>query len=90
MNSPQRKLSPDQAHRLTLEAEPWLSCDDCFDQIDFFAERVVSGGFIGMPALRAHLIGCPACGEEARSLVQLLATDDGVDPAPSLRRLSDG
>lgn len=88
MTIPQRKLTMENALRLTLDAEPWLSCDDCFEQVDRYVERVMAGGRVGMPAMRAHLIGCAACGEEARSLVLLLAADDGVDPAPSLRRLT--
>jgi hypothetical protein len=78
----------DHALRLTLDTEPWLSCDDCFEQIDNYVERVMAGGPVGRPAMRAHLRGCAACGEEARSLVILLARDDGLDPVPSLRRLT--
>lgn len=88
MNVPQRKLSMENALRLTLDADPWLSCDDCFEQIDAYVERVLAGGHVGMPAMRAHLLGCGACSEEAQSLLILLAKDDGVDPAPSLLRLT--
>jgi hypothetical protein len=37
--------------------------------------------------MRTHLAGCAACAEEARSLIELVAERDGLDPAPALRRL---
>lgn len=53
--------------------------DDCFEQVD----GVVDGFVAGMPAIptdfRAHLIGCPACHEEAVMLVALVAEEDGLD-----------
>ena len=27
--------------QLTLDTNPWLSCDDCFDQVDRYAEHLV-------------------------------------------------
>jgi hypothetical protein len=88
MTRPHRALTKETAERLTLAAEPWLSCDDCFEQIDEYVERVLAGAPARMPAMRAHLIGCAACGEEARSLLLLLARDEGIDPGPGLHRLT--
>lgn len=90
MNTDRRKLTPDSARRLTIDAEPWLSCDDCFHLIDQYIELVLSAGDADMPAMRAHLTGCGACGEEARSLLLLVAAEEGIDPAPALRRLTAG
>lgn len=90
MNGPHRELTPKAALRLTLAAEPWLSCDDCFEQIDEYVEQVLADKHTGMPAMRAHLAGCGACGEEARSLLLLVAEDEGIDPNPGLRRLAAG
>jgi len=39
--------------------------------------------------MRTHLAGCAACAEEARSLTSFVAEQDGLDPAPALRRLED-
>jgi len=39
--------------------------------------------------MRTHLAGCTACAEEARSLILLVAEQDGLDPEPVLRRLED-
>jgi|SoiMethySBSTD1v2_1073268.scaffolds.fasta_scaffold119196_5 hypothetical protein len=75
--------------QLTLDTNPWLSCDDCFDQVDRYAEHLVLGSG-GLPAaFRAHLRGCPVCLEEARSLVALVAVEAGRPAAASLTRLED-
>jgi len=37
--------------------------------------------------MRGHLLGCPACGEEAATLALLVAEDHGHDPAPVLAAL---
>ncbi|WP_196811024.1 hypothetical protein [Arthrobacter sp. 35W] len=83
-----RKLSEEQAQRLALAAEPWLSCDDCFEQIDGLVDSLLAGTPAGFAALRSHLLGCAACGEEARALVLLVAAEDGLDPRPALRSLT--
>jgi hypothetical protein len=87
MKGTHRELTPEMAARLSLAAEPWLSCDDCFEQMDEFVERVLAGTDHGTAPMHAHLAGCGACGEEARSLLLLAAEEEGVDPAPGLRRL---
>ncbi|MGO4189951.1 hypothetical protein [Pseudarthrobacter sp. TAF60_1] len=87
MTTPRRNLTPESVRRLTLAAEPWISCDDCFDTVDAYVEILLSGAPDSMPGLRAHLLGCSACFEEARSLLLIAAADDGVDPGPALRRL---
>ncbi|MEO7132419.1 MAG: hypothetical protein ABIZ07_13700 [Dermatophilaceae bacterium] len=81
-------LSPEVVHALILPTEPWLSCDDCFNLMDEFAEAMVTD----TPAPRqvemtVHVEACSACLEEVDSLVRLLAADAGTDPAPALARL---
>ena len=46
------------------------------------------GACLGIPAMTAHLAGCAACDEEARSLLVLVAQDAGIDPAEALDRLT--
>ena len=82
-------LSPQAVRRLTLDTEPYLSCDECFDLVDRFVEALLSDPDHDMPALRTHLAGCAACAEEARSLICLVAEQEGLDPQPALRRLED-
>ena len=82
-------LSAHIARRLTLNTEPFLSCDDCFDLVDRYAEALLSDPDYDLPAIRTHLAGCAACAEEARSLISFVAEQDGLDTAPALRRLED-
>lgn len=79
-----RVLGPREVARLTLDTEPWLSCDDCFDLVDEYVEGLLAGDLTAQPAMRAHLRGCPACAEEAAALAVLAAEEAGQDPAPAL------
>jgi len=81
-------LTPEAAQRLTVDAEPWLSCDDCFHLVDQYVENLLSGDKDDMPAMRAHLRGCSACRDEATSLLLLTAADAGTDPTRALQRLA--
>ena len=60
--------------RLLGPAEPEVSCDVCFDQLDRYVELEVAGADAeaAVPGLRAHLEGCPACREEHDSLLALV------------------
>ena len=49
------RLTPDTIHRMTLTTEPWLSCDDCFDQLDAVVERVLMQAGAMEAAFRVHL-----------------------------------
>lgn len=61
--------------RLLLDTRPWLSCDDCFAQMDTCIETLLrEPGHDDLP-MRTHLTGCPACAEEAEGLLALL-TDE--------------
>ena len=82
-------LNAHVARRLTMNTEPFLSCDDCFHLVDRYAEALLSDPDYDLPAMRTHLAGCTACAEEARSLILLVAEQDGLDPLPALRRLQD-
>jgi hypothetical protein len=50
---------------------PELGCDECFDQLDAYAELELAGTRAGaaMPAMRTHLVGCPACRDDHDSLL---------------------
>jgi anti-sigma factor RsiW len=69
---------PDRAiGRLLGPAETEVSCDDCFAQLDAYVDREVLVGDAEqiMPALAAHLRGCPACAEDHDSLRALVLLD---------------
>ena len=56
---------------------PELTCDACFEHLDRYVELELSGADAdaGVPGMRAHLAGCPACGEDHQSLLALLRTE---------------
>jgi len=87
MNQRDRRLDSEVIGRLVIDTDPWLSCDDCFRHVDEYIELLLAGEAGAMPAMDAHLRGCPACAEEAATLLVLGAEDSGVDPAPMLARL---
>jgi len=86
MTSRSRNIGALAAAQLTVNAEPYLSCDDCFEQVDVQVDAVVSGSASLPPAFRAHLIGCAACREEALSLLELAAQDLDLDRETVLAR----
>jgi hypothetical protein len=58
-------------------AEPEIGCDECFAELDRYVELELRGADAdsAVPGMRAHLDGCPACGEEHASLVALLSAE---------------
>ncbi len=63
--------------RLLGPAEPEVSCDVCFQELDLYVELELAGADADavIPGLRAHLAGCPACREEHDSLHALVSGD---------------
>ena len=63
--------------RLLGPADPELTCDECFDQLDRYVELELAGRAADavIPGMRAHLQGCPACHEDHESLAAILAFD---------------
>jgi hypothetical protein len=63
--------------RLLGPAEPELSCEACFDQLDRYVELELSGADADavIPGMSAHLEGCGACDEDHRSLRALLEAE---------------
>jgi hypothetical protein len=56
-------------------AGPELSCEQCFDRLDRYVELELAGAKADqhVPAMRAHLEGCPACHEDRTSLLAFVA-----------------
>lgn len=88
-------MDPGLVHALTADSDPYLSCDDCFEQTDVAVEAVLGshdGQHAGKQdgfseAFRVHVLRCPACHDEARSLAELIAADHGLTPAEAAARL---
>jgi hypothetical protein len=73
MNDRRLVVTSEVLRRLTVDTEPWLSCDDCFELMDQYVERlVVDPGHLD-PAMQTHLAACSACEEEVESLRVLVA-----------------
>ena len=74
----QERPSPEAIDRLTANTEPWLSCDDCFERLDVVIDGLVHSNHPLPEAFRVHLMACPACDEEARSLAALVGDGDAL------------
>jgi hypothetical protein len=70
--TPRPPLTPAALDALLLETTPYLSCDDCFEEMDIYVEAILSDPAHEDPAMAAHLRGCPACAEEAETLADLV------------------
>lgn len=59
--------------RLLGPGEPEVTCETCFDLLDRYVDAEVLGGDADatVPGMRAHLAGCPACGDEHDTLKAL-------------------
>jgi anti-sigma factor RsiW len=70
----------DVLRRLLGPAEPELTCEQCFDELDRYVEVELEDGAAQadelLPGMRAHLEGCRACDEEHRSLRALVRAGD--------------
>lgn len=62
--------------RLLGPAAPELNCDQCFEQLDRYAELELAGrdANASVPGMLEHLEGCSACFEDHESLLALLAS----------------
>jgi hypothetical protein len=63
--------------RLLGPAEPELTCDECFEELDRYVELELAGHNADaiVPGMRPHLEGCPACREDHDSLAALLLAE---------------
>jgi len=60
--------------RLLGPTGPEVGCDECFAELDRYVELEADGldADGAVPGMRAHLDGCPACGEEHDDLLALV------------------
>jgi hypothetical protein len=63
--------------RLLGPADPELTCEACFEELDRYVELELAGQDSGgaVPGMRPHLEGCPACREDHDSLAALLLAE---------------
>ncbi len=69
--------------RLLGPAEPELTCEQCFAKLDRYVELEVAGSDADseVPGMRAHLEGCPACGEDHTSLRDYVSRGGAAPPS---------
>jgi len=65
--------------RVLGPAEPEISCEECFEQLDRYVELELSGAGAdaAVPGMRAHLEGCTACAEDRESLRMFVSKGEG-------------
>jgi hypothetical protein len=65
--------------RLLGPVGPEIGCEECFELLDAYVELELAGQRPErtLPAMHAHLEGCPACREDRDSLRDLVARDAG-------------
>jgi hypothetical protein len=63
---------------------PELSCEECFEMLDTYVEADLAreDPELAVPGMRAHLLGCPACGEDFEALRDLVAGKRRRSPEP--------
>lgn len=63
-------LDNSRIRRILGPAEAEITCEQCFEQLDRYVELELGGvdADAAVPGMRAHLQGCPACGEDHDSL----------------------
>jgi hypothetical protein len=63
--------------RLLGPAGQEVTCDLCFEQLDAYVELELAGrdADAGLPGMRAHFDGCPACAEDHESLMALVSRE---------------
>lgn len=83
-----KHLTAEQIAGLTLDTEPYLSCDDCFDQVDGFVEALLSSSGNFSEPFRVHLLACPACHEEALALAALAGPEYGLSEQQALEKIT--
>lgn len=81
-----QSLTPDMVDRLTMNVDPWMSCDDCFDQMDEIVETLLTTTSAIPEHFRVHLRSCPACYDETATLVALTAPEYGATPGTVLEK----
>jgi len=63
----------DALRRILGPFEPELTCAECFARLDVYVELELArrDADLAVRGMRAHLKGCPACGEDHASLLAL-------------------
>lgn len=66
---------------LVADTTPYLSCDECAEQICPYVEAVAADPNYNDPAMDRHLRACPECAEEVAAMLELVSGDGVGSPA---------
>jgi len=77
VSNEERSRTGDPLARLLGPAEPEVTCEECFEELDRYVELALAGrdADAAVPGMRPHLEGCPACREDHDSLAALLTAE---------------
>lgn len=77
MNETPGQENEQMLKRLLGPGEPELTCEECFEHLDRYVDLELSGqdADAAIPGMAPHLSGCPACGEDHRSLRDLVSSE---------------
>lgn len=75
MTTPEPRIPAAAVDSLLLDTDPYLSCDECFEQIDTYVEKLLADPDHRDVAMAVHLRACGACAEEAATLTELLLAE---------------
>jgi hypothetical protein len=70
---------PQLLARVLGPGRPEVGCDECFALLDRYVELELAGADAeaSCPGMRAHFLGCPACGEEHELLLEFARGQGG-------------
>jgi hypothetical protein len=73
-------MNRDDIRRVLGPADPELTCEACFDELNRYVELELAGADADatVPGMRAHLEGCPACREDHDSLRDFLLDESAT------------
>ncbi len=77
MTTPSSRIPAEAIDSLLLDTSPYLSCNDCFAQIDTYVEGLIADPTYQDIPMQVHLHACGVCAEEAETLIALLRGEDG-------------
>lgn len=75
MSTTPPSFSPRAVEDLLRDSSPYLSCDECFEELDTYVERLFTNPSHTDLVMQVHLAACGVCAEEAETLMELLAAD---------------
>lgn len=73
-HSKDRAAFSEMLHGILSTRPDEIDCDECFEQLDCFAEMILAGQDIAqvMPLVQDHLERCRDCGQEFEALLAAL------------------